>query len=95
MHSEDIRRPLGLTGQTDPEALRACLDMYVKSTFPVGGKMRIAGLRLDASDLDWSHGDGTEVTGPAISLILAMTGRRAGLSDLSGPGQATLTSRMP
>jgi len=33
------------------------------------------------------------VTGPQLSLILAMTGRSAALADLSGEGLATLKSR--
>ena len=63
--------------------------------FPVGAKKRIAGLRLVATDLDWSHGTGPEVTGPALPLLLAMTGRSAGLADLAGAGLATLGTRMP
>lgn len=34
------------------------------------------------------------MTGPAISLLMAMTGRAAALDDLSGEGVATLRSRM-
>ena len=45
--------------------------------------------------LDWSHGTGPEVTGPAMPLLLAITGRSAGLGDLAGAGLATLQSRMP
>jgi hypothetical protein len=33
------------------------------------------------------------VTGPHLSLILAMTGRSAALADLSGEGLGTLKSR--
>jgi hypothetical protein len=69
--------------------------MYTKATFPVGGKKRIAGLRLTTTDTDWSWGSGPEVSGPGLSMVLAMTGRRAGLADLSGEGVATMTERMP
>jgi hypothetical protein len=34
------------------------------------------------------------VAGPAISLLMAMTGRAAAPDDLSGEGVATLRSRM-
>jgi hypothetical protein len=34
------------------------------------------------------------VKGPLASLILALTGRKAGLSDLTGDGLATLSSRV-
>jgi uncharacterized protein (TIGR03083 family) len=94
VHGEDIRRPLGLTGAISPAAITACLAMYEGVTFPVGGKKRIAGLRLIATDVDWSHGAGPEVSGPAMSLMLAMTGRRAGLDGLSGEGVPVLSSRL-
>ncbi len=37
---------------------------------------------------------GPEVAGPVLSLVLAMTERKAALDDLSGDGVATLRSRM-
>jgi len=94
VHGEDIRRPLGLASEAAPAAVAACLDMYKRSNFPVGGKARINGLRLSATDLDWSHGAGPEVTGPGISLLLAMTGRSVALDDLAGEGLATLRTRV-
>jgi uncharacterized protein (TIGR03083 family) len=94
VHGEDLRRPLGLAGAVDKEAANACLDMYTKANFPVGGKKRIAGLRLVSNDTAWSYGEGPQVTGPAMSLLLAMTGRSAGLTDLSGEGAPTLRARL-
>jgi uncharacterized protein (TIGR03083 family) len=94
VHSEDIRRPLGIIDKPAPEAVVACLDMFWSAGFPVGGKRRVAGLRFRATDLDWTHGAGAEVTGPGMSLLMAMTGRRAGLEDLAGPGLATLSARL-
>jgi len=58
------------------------------------GKQRSAGLRLRATDIDWSAGEGPEVRGPAASLILAVTGRKPALADLSGEGLETLRSRL-
>ena len=51
------------------------------------------GLRLRATDLDWSAGDGPEVAGPGEALALAMTGRGVALADLSGEGVAVLEAR--
>jgi len=48
---------------------------------------------LRASDTDWRHGAGPEVTGPAIALVMAMTGRKQALEDLTGEGLATLRNR--
>jgi uncharacterized protein (TIGR03083 family) len=94
VHGEDLRRPLGLTAPVDADAANACLDMYTTASFPVGGKKRIHGLRLVSTDTAWSYGEGPEVTGPAMSLLLAMTGRPAGLSDLSGDGAPLLAQRV-
>jgi uncharacterized protein (TIGR03083 family) len=94
VHGQDLRRPLGLAGPVEKEAANACLDMYTKANFPVGGKKRIAGLRLASNDTGWSYGDGPQVTGPAMSLLLAMTGRAVGLTDLSGDGTPKLRARL-
>jgi uncharacterized protein (TIGR03083 family) len=92
-HGEDIRRPLGLDAPSSGDAVVACLEMYKTATFPVGGKKRIAGLHLSATDVDWSCGDGPKVSGPGRALILAMTGRPAGIDGLEGDGLAALRSR--
>jgi uncharacterized protein (TIGR03083 family) len=93
-HTEDITRPLGLAHEPQPDAVVACLDLYKGASFPVGAKKRIAGLHLAATDVDWSHGDGPDVSGPALSLVMVMTGRRAGLDGLEGTGVAELQRRM-
>ena len=94
VHTGDILHPLGQGREMSPEALVACLEMYKTTSFPVGTKKRIDGLRLVATDVDWSYGTGPEVTGPALPLLLAMTGRTPGLDALSGAGVATMRSRM-
>ena len=95
VHSLDISQPLGLPAGTDPRAALACLQMYRVASFPVGGKKRIQGLRLVATDLDWSCGDGPEVSGPATALLLAMTGRKGdGLAGLAGDGADRLRNRV-
>ena len=94
VHSEDIRRPLGIEHGYPVEAVTRAADFYVTSNLLIGAKDRIKGLTLRASDADWSAGSGPEVAGPVLSLVLAMTGRKAALDDLSGEGVATLRSRM-
>jgi uncharacterized protein (TIGR03083 family) len=94
VHSEDIRRPLGIAAEVPGEAIRACLTMYSGASFPVGGKKRIAGLKITAADVAWSHGAGQEVSGPGRSLMLAMVGRPIGLAGLAGNGLDQLRSRM-
>ncbi|GAA3940762.1 maleylpyruvate isomerase family mycothiol-dependent enzyme [Actinoplanes auranticolor] len=95
VHGQDMRRPLGLPHGLRLERLRVSLD------FLVGGRAvgftprrRVAGLRFEAADLDWSAGAGPLVTGPAEALMLAMTGRGVALSELDGPGVPILRNRL-
>jgi len=94
IHAEDIRRPLGMTRVYPPQTLIRVVDFYKKSNLLIGGKRRVAGLTLRASDVDWSCGSGPEVTGPMVSLALAICGRSVALLDLSGEGLPTLQDRM-
>jgi uncharacterized protein (TIGR03083 family) len=93
VHSEDIRRPTGAPGEPAPEALVGALDLFATMGFPVGAKKRIDGVRLVASDVGWSFGDGPIAEGSALSLLLTMTGRSRGIEGLSGEGVATLRER--
>jgi uncharacterized protein (TIGR03083 family) len=94
IHGEDIRRPLGISREYPTAAVVRVADFYKGSNLIVGAKKRIAGLRLRATDADWSNGDGPEVSGPVLSLVLVMTGRPAALADLTGEGVTTLSSRL-
>ena len=93
VHGEDIRRPVGLEHQSPTPALIAVADSWKGSNLLIGAKRRIAGLRLRATDTEWAHGDGPEVAGPLQSLLLAMTGRKAAYTDLTGDGLAQLGAR--
>jgi uncharacterized protein (TIGR03083 family) len=93
IHAEDIRRPLGIAHSYPTNAVVRVAEFYKGSNLVVGAKKRISGLQLSASDADWSNGSGPEVSGPILSLVLAMTGRHASLQDLSGEGVATLMTR--
>lgn len=94
VHAQDIRRPLGLPHRLDPDRLRVSLD------FLVGGRAvgfvprrRPAGLRFEATDLDWGWGDGPVVSGAAEAVMLGLTGRRVAFDDLAGDGVAELRRR--
>jgi uncharacterized protein (TIGR03083 family) len=95
VHAEDMRRPLGIVHTYPVEALVRVADFYKGSNLLIGTKSRIAGLSLRATDVDWTHGSGPEVSGPMVSLVLAMTGRGAAVADLSGEGLSTLGGRLP
>jgi uncharacterized protein (TIGR03083 family) len=95
VHGADIRRPLGISYRPPVATTRQVADFYKNSNLLIGSKSRIAGVRLVATDIEWTHGTGPEVHGPILSLVQAMTGRGVAVADLSGDGVAPLTARMP
>ncbi|HWD24226.1 MAG TPA: hypothetical protein VG368_02070, partial [Acidimicrobiales bacterium] len=90
---EDIRRPLGLEHRAPEAALVTIANSWKSSNILIGAKRRIAGVRLRATDSEWSHGDGPEVVGPLNALVLAMTGRKGAHGELTGDGLAVLAIR--
>ncbi len=93
VHAEDIRRTLGLRRDYPEASLVAAADFYRRSNLLIGAKKRVAGLRLRATDADWAVGEGPEVDGPLLSLVMAMTGRQEAVGDLTGEGQTLLAAR--
>jgi uncharacterized protein (TIGR03083 family) len=93
VHGEDIRRPLGIVREYPVEAVTRAANFFSRSNLLIGSKRRIEGVTLRATDADWQHGSGPEVTGPLLSLLLAMTGRSAALADLTGEAAGTLRER--
>ena len=49
----------------------------------------IEGLRLEATDMDWSWGDGDLVSGPAEAILMGLN-RRDVSADLTGDGVTKL-----
>ena len=94
VHQQDIRRALDRP-RTIPEArVVAVLDATPRLGTVFRAKKRTRGLRLVADDVDWSWGDGPEVSGPGEALVMAMLGRRHALGDLRGDGLATFAARV-
>jgi uncharacterized protein (TIGR03083 family) len=93
IHHQDIRRSLGRPRSVPADRLERVLGL-VPGNPRLGAGRRIRGLRLRATDVDWAHGRGPEVTGPGEALLMAMSGRPAALADLSGPGLGTLAERL-
>jgi uncharacterized protein (TIGR03083 family) len=94
VHGEDVFLALGEYHEHPIEHVVAVADFYKNSNLLIGAKNRISGVTLRATDTDWRHGTGPEVAGPALALVMAMTGRRAALDDLNGDGLAALRERV-
>lgn len=91
VHGEDVRRVLGLRRAYPDEAVARALALQVRTPKAFGGaKEHVADLELRASDAEVSMGQGSTVSGPMLSLLLAVSGRRVALQDLEGPGVAVL-----
>jgi len=94
VHGEDIRRPLGMTSDYPTEHVVTALSYIARTGAGLGGgRERVDGLRLSPSDVDRHIGDGPEVRGSAISLLLATCGRPVRLGEVTGAGAMTLSAR--
>jgi len=95
VHNQDIRRPTGKP-RTIPEArLRRALQLVRAEANPLfNPRRKVAGLRLYATDIGWTAGDGPTLQGPGEAIVLAAAGRRAAVADLSGDGLALLRERL-
>ena len=93
VHGQDVARPLGRRHVSPPEVVAACLAYVAVNRF-MGGPRRLAGVRLVSTDTGWTLGDGAELRGPDVDLLLVAAGRRAGLDALDGPGTAVVAERL-
>lgn len=93
IHHQDIRRALGRPRVVPSERLAPVLDFALMAP-PLPARRNVRGLRLAATDLDWSHGNGEAVTGPGEALLMAACGRSDALPELAGPGLETLERRV-
>ena len=93
VHGQDVARPLGRRHIPPPEVVAACLA-YVAGNRFMGGPQRLAGVQLVSTDTGWTHGDGAELRGADVDLLLVAAGRRAGLDALGGPGVGVVAARL-
>jgi uncharacterized protein (TIGR03083 family) len=85
VHSQDLAIPLGRGRDLPVDRALPCLRHTWAAPF-VGAAKRFAGLRLVATDAEWTEGEGPEVRGSVGDLLLAANGRAAGLDRLAGEG---------
>jgi uncharacterized protein (TIGR03083 family) len=92
IHGQDICRPLDIKRDLPEAHLLSVADFVKDDVHIFGAKKRIAGCKLRATDMDWSHGHGPEIAGPAEALVMMMAGRMVALDDLSGEGKAAVVT---
>lgn len=75
VHTQDICVPLGITREMPVDAAAATADRVLRLRGPMRLWKPPPGVRLVATDTDWSHGQGTLVEAPMAALLLVLTGR--------------------
>ena len=87
IHTQDVRRPNGIHDMPDEALLRSSLDFITthRMATTMVNRPPIDGVRLLATDLSWSYGDGPEISGPAEALMMGLADRPV-LDELSGEG---------
>jgi uncharacterized protein (TIGR03083 family) len=87
VHGLDITAALGAGRRIPDEAMAAVLGTVTGPQSMKHFGVDLSGVQLQATDLDWSHGQGAPVRGTAADLVLLVTGRRLPEGALSGPGE--------
>jgi uncharacterized protein (TIGR03083 family) len=94
VHSQDIAIPLAVHLPMRPElsALAATRRWDTRNTWlaTVNRRLPLNGYQLRATDVNWSRGQGSDITGPIGAILLLLTGRPAALEQLTGEGADAL-----
>ncbi|WP_319445577.1 MULTISPECIES: maleylpyruvate isomerase family mycothiol-dependent enzyme [unclassified Mycobacterium] len=94
-HGGDIRIPLGLPFDPDPQLVALTLDFLTgPSPFGFVPRSRLHGITLHANDIDRTWGRRPEVHGSAAALMMTVLGRDALVHQLDGPGLPILRRRL-
>ncbi|MCX5193951.1 maleylpyruvate isomerase family mycothiol-dependent enzyme [Streptomyces sp. NBC_00249] len=92
VHGLDITVALGHPRRVPEDRLRPLLAAAVEPSGLRFFRVDLSGIRLVADGLDWSHGSGSPVHGPAQDLLLVLCGRRLPAGRLHGGPEG---SRVP
>lgn len=86
VHSADALRPVGIMLKPPMADVLAVLEAYKKWGRRVVHAVPHRNVSLVATDTDWRIGEGPEVRGNAIDLLLLVANRRQVIDRLNGPG---------
>lgn len=97
-HTLDIVIPLDREHAIAPVEAAEAADGVVgyggRGKAKVFRQLPMDGLRLVATDHDWSNGTGHDVNAAMTDLFLLLTGRTARVAALEGPGASILRDRL-
>lgn len=94
IHAQDIRRPLGIPDKPSISSLKITADVFVRpprgNPFSRIFTMKLPRTHFEATDTDWSFGEGPSARGPLEAIAMVLAGRGEALADLSGEGVESL-----
>lgn len=91
IHGLDVTVALGIDRQVPAERLHYILgDLNPRQVKYFG--VDLTGVQLKATDLDWTYGTGTPLSGAAQDLLLVLCGRTLPPNHLSGSDAARFTA---
>ncbi|MFP5020274.1 maleylpyruvate isomerase family mycothiol-dependent enzyme [Pseudonocardia phyllosphaerae] len=95
VHTADVTVPLGLHFDPAADGVRIALE-FVIGRRPPGftTRRRVHGLRFVDDDTGFAAGEGPQVRGRGIDVLLAACGRPAVLGRLAGDGVPVLATRL-
>ncbi|MFI5698223.1 maleylpyruvate isomerase family mycothiol-dependent enzyme [Kribbella sp. NPDC051586] len=91
IHGLDVTVALGIDRQVPAERLHFILDDLNPRQVKYFG-VDLTGVQLRATDLDWTYGAGTPLSGAAQDLLLVLCGRTLPPNHLSGSDAARFTA---
>lgn len=98
VHGQDVAVPSGRMLEVPPAVAATAASRVWDSRgswkAQVFQQLPYDGCRLTATDTDWSVGEGPEVRGPVLALLLLLTGRPVVLPQLDGEGATALVERL-
>lgn len=75
VHGQDIAVPLGIDRPMPPAAALEAAKRLSGMTFPINATRRIEGIRLEASDADFTVGEGRTIRSPIGDIVMILAGR--------------------
>jgi uncharacterized protein (TIGR03083 family) len=95
VHTGDICRPLGIPHDPPSGHVRTALE-FLTGPRPIGFVKRgsLTGIALQATDLGLTFGEGEQISGRGVDLMMAVCGRQPAAGELTGPGVETLRGRL-
>jgi hypothetical protein len=92
VHGMDITVPLGIGRTVPADRLGKILPSLATPKIGKFFGVKLSGIQLVASDIDWTFGAGSPVTGTAQDLALVLCGRKLPAGSLGGEQSARFTA---